>query len=332
MATATPDNPVLLQMIPIAGPAIEPFVFDSLKTSRFGRSKTSDFYLPHESVSRSHAELMKSADANTGWMLTDLDSRHGTYINAIRLETGEATPISLLDMLSVGPWTFQLTINATTDDDDDSQQPDGFELPLSRLQRTDSTDQYATNATIFLRLCDDQTLNRELSWNEFASRYTPVISGFARNAGLASHEVDDVVQDVLLGFFHVSSRFVYDPSKGRFRGYLKRATLNAIRSKFRRPRPLAGMSTTVFDLNAAESNQAWNQEWMKSILSRAFAEAEPRFEDQTWKAFELFGTKGVPCEEVALQLDMNGDAVRKAKSRVAQEIRQIIIRIQNTEG
>ncbi len=59
---------------------------------------------------------------------------------------------------------------------------------------------------------------------EFERRYAPIIVGFARNLGLTSQDVDDVLQEVMLAFFKVSPRFEYDPSKGRFRGYLKRIT------------------------------------------------------------------------------------------------------------
>ena len=96
---------------------------------------------------------------------------------------------------------------------------------------------YTTRASIFLRLQADGSLDRELGWQEFTEKYARVIAGFARNAGLRAQDADDVLQDVLLGFFRVSDQFDYDPERGRFRGYLKRVTLNAIRARHRRKRP-----------------------------------------------------------------------------------------------
>src|SRR4051812_29101208 len=74
----------------------------------------------------------------------------------------------------------------------------------------------ATNPTIFLRLKESDSAPREIAWNEFSARYAPVIGGFARRLGARPQDIDDVVQDVLMGFFVKSPTFVYDPSKGRF--------------------------------------------------------------------------------------------------------------------
>ena len=88
---------------------------------------------------------------------------------------------------------------------------------------------YTTRASIFLRLQSDDAQLRELSWQQFHDRYAPVIAGFARNAGLRGDAIQDVIQDVLTGFFQAAPKFQYDPGKGRFRGYLKKATITTIK-------------------------------------------------------------------------------------------------------
>jgi len=90
-------------------------------------------------------------------------------------------------------------------------------------------DPLATNPSIFLRLNRSETAPRELAWVEFRARYAPVIVAFARRFGVTSHDADDVVQDVLVGFYAKSPTFVYDPSRGRFRAYLKACTIHALR-------------------------------------------------------------------------------------------------------
>ena len=74
---------------------------------------------------------------------------------------------------------------------------------------------------LLLQLKSDETVNREMGWGIFVDRYGPIICGFARNAGLPSSEADDIMQTVLFNFFRVADQFEYDPSKGRFRGYLE---------------------------------------------------------------------------------------------------------------
>ncbi|MGH7178184.1 MAG: sigma factor, partial [Tepidisphaeraceae bacterium] len=85
-----------------------------------------------------------------------------------------------------------------------------------------------TNPSIFLRLKQSDTAPREIAWAEFHKRYAPIITAFAQRLGARSQDVDDVVQDVLLGFYSKSPTFIYDPAKGRFRGYLKVCTYRAL--------------------------------------------------------------------------------------------------------
>src|SRR5580700_10430981 len=80
---------------------------------------------------------------------------------------------------------------------------------------------YETRASIFNRLKSTRTNDRELAWSEFRGRYAPIIAGFAKRCGASSQDIEDIVQDVMSGFFSVSEGFAYDPAKGRFRGWLK---------------------------------------------------------------------------------------------------------------
>ena len=84
--------------------------------------------------------------------------------------------------------------------------------------------------------------------------------------------------------------------------------------------------------DASKMDTMWNREWTHRVLGLALEEARTQFESQTWEAFELYGRRGVPCEEVARQLGMSQEAVRHAKSRVARTLRQIIDRIRDEEG
>src|SRR5262245_40988191 len=84
----------------------------------------------------------------------------------------------------------------------------------------DSTET-STRASIFFKLRASDRAPRELAWRQFYERYAPVILGYAQKKGATRQQADEVVQDVICGFFSVSPRFVYDPSRGRFRAYLK---------------------------------------------------------------------------------------------------------------
>src|SRR5262249_20106559 len=116
----------------------------------------------------------------------------------------------------------------------------------------------ATNPTIFLRLKESDAAPRELAWDDFKSRYQPVIGAFARRFGAKEQDVDDVVQDVLLGFFLKSPTFVYDPAKGRFRGYLKVCTYRALQKRLGHEARLHGKSLEETSPEDLAVEQVWN--------------------------------------------------------------------------
>ena len=73
---------------------------------------------------------------------------------------------------------------------------------------TSAARQPDTNPSIFLRLNRTDTVVRELAWEEFHRQYGVVIAGFARQLGLSRADVEDVVQDVMTGFYATSPTFV----------------------------------------------------------------------------------------------------------------------------
>ncbi len=59
------------------------------------------------------------------------------------------------------------------------------------------------------------------SWERFFGIYGPLIRMHGRDCGVPEGALDDLVQDVMLSVFKQSKTFVYDPSRGRFRDYLR---------------------------------------------------------------------------------------------------------------
>ncbi len=245
----------------------------------------------------------------------------------MRIDAHEPTVLRDQDLFRITPWTFVIRISR-------GPEPPVREMPaaVERPATSPDTDAYATRATIFVRLAAPDTELRELSWREFHQMYGPIIRGFARNAGLPAQEGDDILQEVMLGFFSVSGQFEYDPAKGRFRGYLKRATLNAVRARYRRHRAAARLEDNSVSADPATAAVAWDHEWSLSVLNRALREVATRFEAATFEAFELYGRRGVPVKASAKRTGLSVDAVRQAKCRVMKAVREEIDRIREAEG
>jgi len=80
---------------------VRPCALDAERPVIVGRSSAADWTIPDQAVSRRHASVERDGDA---WVVADLNSRHGTYVNGQRLEPGERIPIRHADVIRFGHW------------------------------------------------------------------------------------------------------------------------------------------------------------------------------------------------------------------------------------
>ena len=73
-----------------------------------GRAPTSDIPIIDPTISRRHAELHST---DKGFLIRDLGSSNGTFVNGSRIDTGRAAPG---DLISFGKVGFRLVINDGT--------------------------------------------------------------------------------------------------------------------------------------------------------------------------------------------------------------------------
>lgn len=195
----------------------------------------------------------------------------------------------------------------------------------------------STRASIFLKLKQSDSAPRELAWKQFYEHYAPVIRSYAYRKGATKQQADEVVQDVICGFFEASPRFVYDPSRGRFRGYLMTcvaralARQNAVRS---RGAPVSVDSVELSD--DRDDDQLWEKLWQQQMLRRAMAIVRDQYTHkgklQTFLAFEQNVVLGVSAAETAKQLGVNVASVHAAKTRVTEKLRAVRAMLHDEEG
>jgi len=193
-----------------------------------------------------------------------------------------------------------------------------------------------TRESLFLRLKAD-TPAVEVAWNEFYTRYAPIIGGFARKLGARPQDVADVIQDVLVGFFAASPSFVYEPSKGRFRGYLKTCTFRAIQKRFAVNARFAGVSVEEIDPADHRIEETWNDLWETEKLRHALDHVRDRYATRpdrikTFRAFEMYVLLERPAEEVAIELQISVDSVHAAKTRISRALKAAVQEMDETHG
>lgn len=178
-----------------------------------------------------------------------------------------------------------------------------------------------TRATLLQRLKADGAA-REIAWGEFVALYSPVISRFALARGVRPDGVEEVVQDVVGGFFAAQPRFSYDPAKGRFRAYLMACVANVIRSRLRRRVAEHEAASAQMVESAAADEADWDAAWKKSALDAAVSRLRDRYSDNpTFQAFEAVVIRGQPPDAVAASLGLSRDSVYQAKTRLLAKLR-----------
>lgn len=96
-----------LTLEPIGGPPLGPVAVPGDRPTLLGRVAEADVRLPDEtaSVSRRHALITPRGGM---WLIADLDSKHGTYLNGTRLTPHSPAALRDGDTLAIGPWVFRV--------------------------------------------------------------------------------------------------------------------------------------------------------------------------------------------------------------------------------
>ncbi|MFC2023299.1 FHA domain-containing protein [Chloroflexota bacterium] len=79
-------------------PIQQPFV-------KLGRGKDNDVILDDSKVSSHHARIMWGREL---WLVEDLGSKNGTYVNGQRLPPNQATPLGATDVVQISSFSFQV--------------------------------------------------------------------------------------------------------------------------------------------------------------------------------------------------------------------------------
>ena len=164
-------------------------------------------------------------------------------------------------------------------------------------------------------------------WGRFVRQYVPMIQRFSQRWGLQEADIHDVVQETLIVVRRLLNDGKFDPSKGRFRSWLRgivtRRVLRVFESRDRptraqsvrsddRPDPIETLSATGQD----EMERLWNQEWDKMVMDTALDHARQTVSKLAYRAFELYALENVPVREVAKSLGIAPSTVYVYKRRV----------------
>jgi RNA polymerase sigma-70 factor (ECF subfamily) len=167
------------------------------------------------------------------------------------------------------------------------------------------------------------------AWLRLCALYEPMIRYWCRRGGVATQDIDDVVQEVFAKAFAALDSFRHRSPSDTFRGWLHGVTRHRVLEHYRRIRrhlPAAGGSDAQQVLLSQpdpgpgqdeEENQLCGE-----MYRRAVAFIRDEFEPRTWQMFCRSVVDGVATAAVAAELGASTAAVRQARYRVLRRIRE----------
>ena len=167
----------------------------------------------------------------------------------------------------------------------------------------------------------------EAAWHDFIEFYRPLIILRGRDLKLTDQELEELQQDVCLSVHKHGATSRYDPSKGRFRDYLRKIITNCA-IEILGHRPNGEDLAIIINLPISEDKDTADEEWRKFIYEKALEELRSCCEPATYMAFELYVQRELPVTEVASIMSMSEDQVYQAKSRSVKRLKEIVARLE----
>jgi len=106
-------NSIIMRLDVLEGPALEQLLLLPETSSVLGRSTKCQLRTPEGelAISREHCRFHRIGSLTT---VADLDSRHGTVLNNVKLMPQVDTPLKAGDEIRVGPWVLRVAVGAGT--------------------------------------------------------------------------------------------------------------------------------------------------------------------------------------------------------------------------
>lgn len=183
----------------------------------------------------------------------------------------------------------------------------------------------STSASLIERVRDRDNQ----AWQRLADLYSPLVYSWTRRGGLSNGDAMDVVQNVFRAVFQGIENFQRDGGDSSFRAWLWSITRNQVRLFFRQqrgPRAVGGDEATAVLQDAAvwfdQPDEPKSAENRRQIAHRALELVRGDFNANTWEAFCRTTLQQQSAAEAASALGLTENAVRQAKFRVLQRLRQ----------
>lgn len=169
------------------------------------------------------------------------------------------------------------------------------------------------------------------AWDRLVTLYAPLVFQWCRGWGLREQDAADIFQEVFQAVAAHIDGFRKERAGDTFRGWLRTITRNKVHDYFRRrghePEGMGGSEAQdrLAQLPAPQpgaDSSLSEDHGERGLVARALDLIRGEFAEHTWQAFWRTAIEGRSAPEVAAELSMSAGAVRVAKSRVLQRLRE----------
>ena len=191
-------------------------------------------------------------------------------------------------------------------------------------------DDMRTRRTLLQRIGDSGNAH---AWYEFVYYYRGYIYGVARKSGASHHDAEEVSQLVLTKVSNIIKDFEYCPEKGRFRNYLAKITVNAVRNHFREQRQDISLSDIPEGISENFSEESAidklaEDEWRKHLSAVAWRNVSVFFDEKVRKTWEML-CEGRSVEYIASALQLAEKSIYVYKKRVLEKLKPEFKRLES---
>jgi RNA polymerase sigma-70 factor (ECF subfamily) len=183
-----------------------------------------------------------------------------------------------------------------------------------------SIDPYLTRSTLIARVKNQYDAS---SWDDFSRIYRGYIYAIIRNMNISVEDAEDLVQQLLLKIWKKLPN-INTENIQYFRGWLAAMTRNFVKDFIQRQIWEADrMDTATRDetlsylktIRLPDIDRIAEHEWRVHLVNLALNNIKPEFSGKAIRVFQL-SMKGIPADEIAKQLDLKKDSVKRLKTRV----------------
>jgi RNA polymerase sigma-70 factor (ECF subfamily) len=175
--------------------------------------------------------------------------------------------------------------------------------------------------------------NDPRAWDQLVALYAPLVFQWCRGRHLREQDAADIFQEVFQAVALHIGDFRKERKGDTFRGWLRTITRNKVHDHFRRlGREPEGAGGTDAQARLAsfpapqpgDEGSCSEEPGEPGLVHRALELIRAEFAERTWQAFWRTAIEGRPAPEVGAELSMSPGAVRVAKSRVLQRLRETL--------